>query len=169
MTRRIPAGFSWCLVCDVDGTLAEVSDRRDQMLRHMPDGVDGNETKWDVFWKDADQDTMIMSTWYAVTGVREATKRESKGYMPLIIVTARSERYRGMTETWLKKWKVPYDKVIMRQNADRRPDYVIKREILYELRFEQLEPYMVWDDRDSVVEMWREHGIPCHQVAKGDF
>ena len=27
----------------------------------------------------------------------------------------------------------------------------------------------VFDDRDKVVQMWRENGVPCFQVAKGDF
>jgi len=28
---------------------------------------------------------------------------------------------------------------------------------------------MVFDDRDKVVNMWRENGIPCLQVAPGNF
>jgi len=28
---------------------------------------------------------------------------------------------------------------------------------------------MVFDDRDQVVEMWRANGIPCFQVAPGNF
>jgi hypothetical protein len=27
----------------------------------------------------------------------------------------------------------------------------------------------VFDDRDKVVAMWRRRGIPCFQVAPGDF
>jgi hypothetical protein len=27
----------------------------------------------------------------------------------------------------------------------------------------------VFDDRDKVVNMWRKRGIPCFQVAPGDF
>jgi len=28
---------------------------------------------------------------------------------------------------------------------------------------------MVFDDRNSVVDMWRENGVRCMQVAPGDF
>jgi hypothetical protein len=28
---------------------------------------------------------------------------------------------------------------------------------------------MAFDDRNSVVKMWRDLGIPCAQVADGDF
>lgn len=31
------------------------------------------------------------------------------------------------------------------------------------------EPIMAFDDRDRVVKMWRDAGIPCAQVAPGDF
>jgi hypothetical protein len=27
----------------------------------------------------------------------------------------------------------------------------------------------VYEDRQSVVEMWRNAGLPCFQVAPGDF
>jgi hypothetical protein len=27
----------------------------------------------------------------------------------------------------------------------------------------------VFDDRDKVVKMWRKNGIPCFQVAEGNF
>jgi hypothetical protein len=30
-------------------------------------------------------------------------------------------------------------------------------------------PDLIFDDRDRVVAMWRSLGIPCFQVAKGDF
>lgn len=29
--------------------------------------------------------------------------------------------------------------------------------------------YLVFDDRSSVVEMWRAQGLPCFQVAPGNF
>ena len=28
---------------------------------------------------------------------------------------------------------------------------------------------LAFDDRDRVVAMWREEGVPCFQVAPGDF
>jgi len=32
-----------------------------------------------------------------------------------------------------------------------------------------MKPDLVFDDRASVVTMWRENGIACAQVAAGDF
>jgi hypothetical protein len=30
-------------------------------------------------------------------------------------------------------------------------------------------PIMAFDDRARVVKMWRDNGVPCCQVAPGDF
>jgi hypothetical protein len=31
------------------------------------------------------------------------------------------------------------------------------------------EDFIIFDDRQKVVDMWREMGLTCCQVAKGDF
>ena len=58
----------------------------------------------------------------------------------------------------------------MRDEHDRRPDYMVKREWLDSLPLDQRERLVaVFEDRDRVVEMWRTAGVPCFQVARGDF
>ena len=59
--------------------------------------------------------------------------------------------------------------MFMRQDGDHRPDHVIKVELLAIVRAEIGDPIMVFDDRNSVVKMWRELGVPCAQVVEGDF
>jgi adenylate cyclase class IV len=60
-------------------------------------------------------------------------------------------------------------KLFMRQAGDNRDDRIVKREIYereikgrYNVRF-------VLDDRNKVVALWRDLGLPCFQVADGDF
>ena len=59
--------------------------------------------------------------------------------------------------------------LLMRPRDCNYPDDVVKKHI-YETR---IKPYMdvvcVFEDRDCCVEMWRELGILCCQVYKGDF
>lgn len=57
----------------------------------------------------------------------------------------------------------------MRRAGDHRPDDIVKREILDQMRADGWRPVMAFDDRARVVKMWREAGIPCAQVAEGDF
>jgi len=45
----------------------------------------------------------------------------------------------------------------------------VKREMLDRIRADGYNPIMAFEDRSRVVKMWREAGIPCAQVAEGDF
>ena len=56
-----------------------------------------------------------------------------------------------------------------RSDGDRRPDVVVKKEILYELKKDGWDPWLCLDDRNAVVAMWRREGVTCLQVADGDF
>lgn len=57
----------------------------------------------------------------------------------------------------------------MRPHGDYTPDNELKKHWLDEAREHGLEPELVFDDRQKVVDMWRAEGIPCFQVAPGDF
>ena len=51
----------------------------------------------------------------------------------------------------------------------RWPDYVFKAQLLKRILSDGFELILAFDDRNSVVAMWRKLGVPCAQVAKGDF
>ncbi len=57
----------------------------------------------------------------------------------------------------------------MRKGKDNRKDAIIKKEILGLLRQEGKEILFAVDDRQQVVDMWRENGITCLQCDIGDF
>ena len=63
-----------------------------------------------------------------------------------------------------KSWELK-----MRKVKDFRHDEIVKEEIYHN----EIEPYYnvicVFDDRNSVVDMWRDLGILCNQVYYGDF
>ena len=37
------------------------------------------------------------------------------------------------------------------------------------INFKQNKIFLIFDDRNKVVKMWRELGLPVFQVAEGDF
>jgi predicted kinase len=78
---------------------------------------------------------------------------------PIVLCTGRSEDEREMTEAWLKKHEIYYTRMFMRKAGDYRADYVIKRELLQEIRDMGLEPFVIVDDRQCVVDMWRKEGL----------
>lgn len=58
----------------------------------------------------------------------------------------------------------------MRKAGDHRDDVEVKREWLHEIEPPEWNRLTaVFDDRSRVVEMWRAAGVPCFQVAPGDF
>jgi hypothetical protein len=87
----------------------------------------------------------------------------------IIIMTARPERYREVSKIWLKMHEIPFRRIIMHADGDRRSDDVIKREMLADLRQEGINPIFAVDDRASVVRMWRDEGVTCLQCADHDF
>jgi phosphoglycolate phosphatase-like HAD superfamily hydrolase len=59
--------------------------------------------------------------------------------------------------------------LFMRADNDNRPDAEVKSEMLDKLIEQGHNPVIVFDDRQSVVDMWRSRGLLCCQVADGDF
>ena len=59
--------------------------------------------------------------------------------------------------------------LFMRSDKDYRSDVVLKKEMLGAMRRKGYNPKMVFDDRSSVVQMWRDEGLRVAQVAPGDF
>ena len=84
------------------------------------------------------------------------------------IVSGRSDVAELETRGWLAKHAVPFHQLLMRPASDNRADHLLKEEWALKYRFAET-VLAVFDDRNSVVQMWRELGIPCFQVAEGDF
>jgi len=91
--------------------------------------------------------------------------------MDIVFVSGRSDECRASTVAWLLRYipSVRPANLYMRRAGDHRPDDIVKREILDQMRADGWRPVMAFDDRTRVVKMWREAGIPCAQVAEGNF
>lgn len=133
------------LIVDVDGTVADKGDR------HPFD------------WFKVDEDRPIELVCSNVRALQEYVDG-------IIFLSGRSEFCRWQTEQWLSEHVLPKPwSLYMRQADDYRPDTIIKDE-LYTIHIEPYyEVFLILDDRNSVVGMWREKGLPVYQVAFGDF
>lgn len=91
------------------------------------------------------------------------------GRYRLIVMSGRDEVCRWQTEMWLTAQGVAFDELHMRPHKDNRPDTVVKKE-LYEAHVAgRYEVAFVVDDREGVVQQWRQMGLTCFQVAEGKF
>jgi hypothetical protein len=150
---------------DIDGTLADTSHRQ-WVLEDKPNG----RTNWELFFNLAAQDRPFLHMQGLLDALEARDCETGEPQNTIIYVSGRPERYRELTKGWLLRHGFPESEAMyMRKDGDHRPDHIVKRELLDLIRVDGHIPVMAFDDRDSVVEMWRRAGVPCAQVAKGSF
>jgi len=88
----------------------------------------------------------------------------------IIFCSGRTDDGRAATEAWLQTHVgVPHAGLFMRAAGDSRKDSVVKREIFEKQLRDHWHIAAVFDDRNQVVRMWRQLGLPVFQVAEGNF
>lgn len=87
----------------------------------------------------------------------------------IILVSGRDEVCRDETSLWLQNNGIGACPLFMRPRDNNEKDSIIKRRIYDEHIKPHFNVKYVIDDRNQVVEMWRELGLTCLQVAEGDF
>lgn len=145
------------IIFDVDGTLMNIETRRQWL--------EGPTPNWTKFMDPIEMKTDTLNE----TVIEVAECMHDAGH-EIVIVSARNERHREVTEHQLKQnFGEFWSHMFLRPDDSYEPDHEFKKRVLDELIKADWKPDMVFDDRDQVVEMWRANGIPCFQVAKGDF
>jgi hypothetical protein len=86
----------------------------------------------------------------------------------LVIFSGRGDAVRPQTERWLKTEGIAYDKLMMRPDGHTIPDDALKKSWL-KTEIDKNRVFCVFDDRQKVVDMWRNEGLTCFQVAPGNF
>ena len=144
------------VIFDLDGTLALIEARR--ALAAKPDG----KINWKTFFApkniklDLPNDPVIT-----------AFKAFAEQGFKMVILSGRDSISRAETRQWLKDNDIHPDILWMRPRGSFTPDDVLKRTWLDELGADNV--FCVFDDRDKVVQMWRNNGLTCFQVAPGNF
>lgn len=83
------------------------------------------------------------------------------------LLTGRTDHVRPQTVAWLTRHGIEgYGGLLMRPAGDHRPDTEVKPELLTQAG---IAPIILFEDRASMVDLWRAKGFTCAQVAKGDF
>lgn len=78
----------------------------------------------------------------------------------ILILSGRSDEVEGYTKDWLAKHFVPYTYLVMRQSGNYEADHKLKFKMLTEfLRDKDFEVQFIVDDRQRVVDMWRDNGF----------
>jgi hypothetical protein len=169
------------VIFDLDGTLA-IIDKRRVLAGKTKDGVPTKKMDWDVFF-DADNVLKLDDPNPPVIKLAQMFKADG---FKVVIFSGRNDRSFHTTKQWLKKFNVPFDLLVMRPDKfkadswpiadgnpatpDMRfmPDDILKKKML-DTFVDINDVFVVVDDRQKVVDMWRDLGLNTWQVAPGDF
>lgn len=141
-------------IFDMDGTLCDVTSVRHHVNPNDPRF--SGEKRFDLFHAgsiDCPPNEMVVN-------LLLASQREG---LATIIVTARKAMWRYHTILWLHEHGLSYDELFMRADEDNRQDYLVKSDLLTEIR-RRYNPVLAVDDNPAVLALWDEHGIPTVRI-----
>lgn len=137
------------IVIDLDGTLANLDHRLHYMKTSSPD--------YRRFFAEVAGDGV--NAW-----CRELA-RAFYGKFKVVLVSGRPITTLEDTRRWLETFEVPYDELfLLRGDQDYRPDQDLKRNWLHAYGKDRI--LFTVDDRQKVVDMWRNEGVVCLQCAQ---
>lgn len=145
------------IIVDVDGTLAAFDPER------VRDWVLGEQKHWQPFFEHMENAPVIESVANLVRLLRAQDQA-------ILICSGRPESYRQATLGWLDRNRIPYHQAYLRPDGhDHVADETVKESLLMQMHIDGYSPWLVLDDRDAVVQQWRNLGLTCMQCASGDF
>lgn len=145
------------VVVDLDGTLADITHRLHYVQNSPPD--------WKAFFRECTKDTpndwcvkLIQSLLLSGTNV--------------IVVSARSKEVEAESIAWVRNavlgkagteplYVGTLDIQLVREAGDSTPDQILKKKWLDNFGKDRI--LMAVDDRQRVVQMWRDNGVTCLQ------
>ena len=149
------------IIFDLDGTLALIDGRRDHALKMGKNG----KMNWNEFFNPAN----IAFDMPNEPVIKMAQLFSQQGFK-IVILSGRSDKMFDRTVEWLEWNDVPFDKLVMRDSKTNHftTDDVLKKDML-DKHVDINDVFLVVDDRDRVVKLWRSLGLTTFQVADGDF
>ena len=143
-------------VIDMDGTLCNAKHRE-----HL-----AQAKCWDEFHAGLADDEPNQDVLYFL---QMLMKQEHS----FIFLTGRNEAYRNQTVQWLIKHDVYADDLLMRPDGNFQPDAEIKpyllRQWLDYAGSDSTSVVAILEDRDKMVECWRNLGYACWQVRVSGY
>ncbi|MBC7630048.1 HAD family acid phosphatase [Aeromicrobium sp.] len=138
------------VIFDMDGTLCDTSD-----IVHL---IEGEQKDYAAFHAAS-------AACPAHDDVVAAAKDQRAQGRAILVVTSREFIWRDLSLDWLVKHDIGYDALYMRIVGDYRKDVLVKKDILKQITDDGYRVLTAWDDKPSVLDLWRENGIEVHPVG----
>lgn len=146
------------ILVDIDGTVSLFNCRekvRKHPKAHYRNAYDASKANED----------------YPNIQVFEALKLFNNQGYKIIFASGREEKFKSQTIEFLNKHldsSISYE-LFMRKYKDQRSDVLIKKDILIENILNKYYVYVVFDDRNIIVDFYRDLGLNVWQVNDGNF
>ena len=151
------------IIFDIDGTLLNIQHRVHHLHKTPPD--------WKSFNGSMDGDRPIPE----MVELLQMLGNDNRNR--LIFCSGRGEQNRSITEKQIRQLlsarsdneNLNRINLYLRGHADFRDDSVVKSDLYDQMLADGFKPAIVFEDRASVVKMWRTLGLRCLQVAEANF
>lgn len=141
--KEYDPSLPFCVISDIDGTLAHMNGKRGPFE-----------------WHKVGNDDIDLGVAHVLDGV------DIIGYATIFIFSGRDEVCRPETEEWLERNNIIYENLYMRRsdhkhaNGDNVSDVIVKREMFEKYIKGKYNVLFILDDRPQVCRMWRdEYGL----------
>ena len=147
------------VIFDLDGNMDDITARK--KLATKPNG----KLDWDKFF-----DPFNIKLDVPNEPVVKLAQMFAENGFNIVIFSGRSDKTKFTTRSWLSNNRIPFHKLVMRPHKTMNfiPDDILKKDML-DKHLDIDDVFLVVDDRQKVVDMWRNLGLTVFQVAPGDF
>ena len=137
------------IIFDIDGTLMDIEHRKKFVEQKPKD--------WNSFRDLTSEDTPNLDVFAVAIALQKAGNR-------ILVASGRNKSQRAITLKQLMGQGLVFNELYLRSDNDYRPDYELKSGMLDTMLEAGYNPTLVFDDRTSVVDMWRSRGLRADQL-----
>jgi phosphoglycolate phosphatase-like HAD superfamily hydrolase len=162
MSRPFPPNWAWradplepgpAVVFDIDGVLADAAGRQRFLAHGRPD--------WDAFFEACGEDPLIEE----VARLLELLDRD----LQIVLLTGRPLRVRPQTLSWLRRFEVRFDLLVMRDRGDYAHVSAFKQRSVRALRACGFDLRLAFEDDPRNRAMFQHEQVPCIYIHSGYY
>ncbi|GAC1381353.1 MAG: hypothetical protein NVSMB4_09920 [Acidimicrobiales bacterium] len=142
------------VIFDMDGVLSDAVGRQ-----HFVEGPGRRD--WDAFFEACGEDPLLEET-ATLLHLLDPT-------LGIVMLTARPLRVQAETLSWLQRYRLRWDVLIMRPYGDYSRAAEFKQDSLWELRQGGWDVRLAFEDDPRNLAMFRAEHVPCVYIHSGYY
>jgi hypothetical protein len=151
--RLGPVEGGRAVVFDMDGVLSDAANRQ-----HF---LKGPRRDWNGFFESCGDDPLIEEVARLLSLLADQ--------LTIVLLTARPARVRPQTLSWLERFGLRWDLLVMRDREEHRSALEFKRRSVSELRERGFDLLLSFEDDRRNVAMFHTEGVPSIYIHSGYY